>query len=347
MMYQSEKTGEIEMTTCGKVEQVPDKSLPEEAQVLRPLNELKYYSMRTNVLLASRAEKILQAALNSKIGPQSQEKILQYQEQKLFEDRERARIASAQQVELKNRKRSPKNKVLFAEPLVTSQFEYEQTFLADVARPSECEVRIESDIQEKIAKLREMIALKKARRAKLKSSNEFFRKLSGDELTISSCENATNNMRKKRPHEMTEYAEVQSSSESGQDEGLFSSPKVAKIVPYYHDDLEELSQTIENGRDRIPDESLISQSSDEAPKFCAIEDLNPSHLSSDVIMNKPQSSQDASIELLNTEDVSDYDDDEGQDAQQYFDSVSSQSNPFSWIRSGLSSLSTYLPKFIF
>lgn len=328
-------------------EQISGGLLLKEAKVLQPHNQPKSGPLMINGFPASRAEKMLQAALSIKNGPQPQDKRQTILEQRLIENQERLRLALLQQVE-KDRKRSPKSKVFFREPVVTDQFSYEPTILQDT--DTKCDLT-GSDVGEKLAALRRFMQLKRAARADLQAETRISSgrlEYHGDELNLSS-ENKIKNIRKKRPYEMIvdhKDSETQNSTESNEDEGgLFSSPKVAKIAPYYHDSMEEQVQGLENGPSRTFSQSERSQRANKIPRMSLVGRLfNSSYQSPTSVVNKPQQPPNASTELLNMEN--DSDEDSSQDPQEFFDAVSSQGNYFSWISSVSNYLSSKVNKLI-
>lgn len=346
-MINQDKINNDQLAKSAMNEQIPKPIQPKQDPcVLQPLNHPRPAPYIISGFPVSRAQRMLQVALSINNGQQSQDKKQIYHEQKLLENQERARLALMQQVDLKNRKRSPKNKVLFSEPVVTNHFEYEP----DVA--SRCDSLGEAEYNQATAVLNKMIRLHRKRQAAIKSSvrlhKEHVSESHGDEFAASSCEDDTKNIRKKRPYEMTvdnDDAETPSSSDSGQDDGgLFSSPKVAKIVPYYHDNMHVPIRGSEN---RSGHQSRRSPLFNKVSKVDSIDGLlGPLHEPSRMVVDEPQQSRDAIPELLNIEKFDDEESD--QNDQDYFDALCipppTQSNYFSWLSSGLSFLTGKMNK---
>lgn len=317
-----------------------------EAKVLQTLNQPKPGPLMIRGFPASRAERILQAALNVKNEQQSPESRQNYLRQKFLENQERTRISLLQQVDLKNRKRSPRNKVIFTEPVVTKQFEYEPTLWQD----TECDA-VKSEVSEKAGWIKLEEELEASLQPEITSSTGSSElEPRSDEPTNASSETLNKDARKKRPYEMIanhDDSESQSSAESNDDEGgLFSSPKVAKIAPYYHDHKDERSQGLENGPSRFPTQSQRSQRANKIPKlYLADGPVNSTVQSSKQVVDKPKQPQDASPELLNMK--KDSDEDSSEEPEEYFDATQSQENNyFSWISNGLSFLSSTMNKLI-
>lgn len=325
-------------------EQISHGLVLKEAKVLQTLNQHKPGPLMIRGFPATRAERILQAALNSKNGQQSPESRQNYLRQKFLENQERSRIALLQQVALKNRKRSPKNKVIFTEPVVTKQFEYEPTLFQD----TECD-SVRSNLSETAAWLKFKRELEANLQTEITSSTETDElETRSDKPPNPSSETVNKEVRKKRPYEMiVDHEESQSSVESNDDEGgLFSSPKVAKIAPYYHDHKDERSRGLENGPSRCPTQSQRSHRANKIPKwYLANGPVDSTVQSSKLVVDKSQQRQDASLKLFNMQ--KDSDEDSNGDPEEYFDATQSQGNNyFSWISNGLSFLSSTMNKLI-
>lgn len=168
----------------------------------------------------------------------------------------------AQQVsELTERRRSPKNNVIFTEPVVTQQYEYEPEY-GGLNKPNRSPAR--GSVEQEVA-LRSLKA-DPCSRDELAIEVQSYRKRSGKpSLAISSSDDDDDdelytlahsedfelhaskileqhqNKSSKRSHDSLEEPEDERMSDSppsrseSSSGGLFSSPKVAKIAPYFDD----------------------------------------------------------------------------------------------------------------
>lgn len=164
--------------------------------------------------------------------------------------------------ELKNRRRSPKNKVLFTEPLVTSHHEYEQTIIVDDEpdrRDSHDQLDTDQCAENKDKEeYYEEYCMKFSNR--LNSLNDPDKHL---EKIMTSSEHKSNSHyrkgRKKRSYDVAmkndgEICDDLISPTTSSDGSLFSSPKVAKIAPYYHNQTDTGRQVVsrQDSADRNP-----------------------------------------------------------------------------------------------
>lgn len=207
----------------------------------------------------SRGSRMLAAALNNKTPLKERSSIVSSDEQ---HQQHVEQIRAAQQVELKNRKRSPKNNVLFREPVVSQEYEYEPTYLDE---QQEQQINKLSERQSEPGREQTQVTLveplKQDREISNFSINDKTKKGFGlpaseqdddddDALyTLAQSDEIKAQQEKaidrakgavKRTHESIEDFEDKEhadnkqtcKSESGGG-GLFSSPKVAKIAPYF------------------------------------------------------------------------------------------------------------------
>lgn len=154
-------------------------------------------------------------------------------------------------------KRLPRTKVLFSEPVVTQHYEYEQTFLPNLEQDQQV-VSFSNQDSERIITARKNFSRRKIRPIDAYDSLDDI-KVSGfaaidtdndddDEIfTIASTELSDDNIQPKHTAQKRPYEAINSSDDSrphydrdfnsgpSENEGLFSSPKVAKIAPFYHD----------------------------------------------------------------------------------------------------------------
>lgn len=200
--------------------------------------------------LESRGSKMLRAALNNKTPLRD----------RVLTDEHANYIMSYQQVS-SNRKRSPKNNVLFREPVVSQEFQYEQTYFEDVQEPIP-----EVDERAKEEKLNEQRTSDRSENQNTANTarypnndpQDIGEDEDGDIFIMASDELEDFNSytkaagAKKRLHAQ-EDDEIKEMKQTGRSEssggGLFSSPKVAKIAPYFHDELpHERRSTINKNR---------------------------------------------------------------------------------------------------
>lgn len=191
--------------------------------------------------LESRGSKMLKAALNKKTP---------------FKDRgsiatdDHSNVITIQQV-FKNRKRSPKNNVLFREPVVSQEFEYEQIYFDDINEPLEIvhEPHHEDPTQQEenndkttrhisANKTDECLGTQSYEFGDVDEDGDLFTMAPSDAPVFSDDElKRQANGATKRLHRSIEDDEQEESKPTGRGEsvggGLFSSPKVAKIAPYF------------------------------------------------------------------------------------------------------------------
>lgn len=271
--------------------------------------------------------------------------------------------------ELKNRRRSPKNKVLFTEPLVTSHHEYEQTFIVD----NEQEQRGIND---------QSASDQILGNDKFELDGEIFyedccKKFSGHSNSLDKPDkrlNKTNLLasseqksnpcyrkgRKKRSYDVAmksdgEACEDFTSQTSSSDGSLFSSPKVAKIAPYYDNHTDNGKQVVskqESADRKTTTNDNHIYSSGTVPHRSQRTKASKLLLPHEPRSSKPKStwlvepeSKKVGTELLSVKKVS--------TDHQYDENSSTSGNPrpqesyLSWLSNGLSYLSNQMNKLIF
>lgn len=215
----------------------------------------KIAALMSTGTFSSRGSRVLAAALsdkNKQSEPNKTSTLQEQRQQKLdcvaASIRETAELIR-QDSELKNRIRSPKNKVLFSEPVVTNQYEYEQTVLPHLETDSAWSRTVSAT--QFIQKIR-LLRRKNCSRSSLplhsiptaSNSNAYSLAIEEPSSNPSQGQNEVKNARK-RPfiatldcdHESGQQ-ESSSNNSSGREDGcLFSSPKIAKITPYFHDEV--------------------------------------------------------------------------------------------------------------
>lgn len=222
-------------------------------------------------LFETRGAAMLKAALSDRNKHYTNKSINRRQETYTKQEM-RGDLKPGQQVNnpMKSRKRSPRNNVIFTEPVVTKQYEYEQTFVetptSNRHSPAERRELFGSQPKSKLLLLPKsnssnyFYSGSPKTKPKLKSFGPQIDDDSEDDLII--LDSSEDDFKKlvrvtkakqnpiKRPHDSLEEAghtngdtEIgthnenkvsvsQSRSVSG---GLFSAPKVAKIMPYFED----------------------------------------------------------------------------------------------------------------
>jgi hypothetical protein len=188
--------------------------------------------------LESRGSRMLKAALNNKTP---------LKDRAPTANDERSNVVTVKQV-IKNRKRSPKNNVLFREPVVSQEFNYEQIYFDDITDESQNEQHNEkvheevpqrdSDLQQAAKNNDECLTNQAHELGEPDEDGDLFTMASSDVPALSEAElKRQANGATKRPHRSIENDEQEDAKHKSGNElgggGLFSSPKVAKIAPYF------------------------------------------------------------------------------------------------------------------
>lgn len=195
----------------------------------------------------SRGSLMLKAALGDKNS----------QDNKMRKSKFFADSSNMQQVKLLNiKKRNPiKNKVLFSEPVVTSQYEYEPVQLSEQIFWNKSETDLERNQVKD-----ESIGCYKS--LSCPSTNSPIALSGLDQSPPRS--HRKRSLKRKRPiySEANPKDRSKDHENSGCDQDLFSPPKVAKIAPYYHDQLEKLASDLKSSRTKA-DKPVANQSEEE------------------------------------------------------------------------------------
>jgi len=222
--------------------------LEDRADVLSPMATITASLARSNKLsptnllitnLGSRGSLMLRAALSVHVRQENKQPLAA---SSTMEDNEASKQAQDFPKSSKsgNSRRSPGSKVLFSEPVVTEHFEYEPTCLSD-----EEEARY-NDERAAIARL---AVARKNNRLKRNIQNHPYRETSDDaslylakHAKVAKSDNFTTSAKgprkRTRCHSSDSEEEIKAldnATRPGYEESLFSSPKVAKIAPYYHE----------------------------------------------------------------------------------------------------------------
>lgn len=200
----------------------------------------------------SRGSLMLQAALSEKREENNQRSIKQnhnqqqpnqeqQRQQQLRQLRLKQRLirhgTDSRQVKLLKLKRNlgtpVKARVLFAEPLVSAQFEYEQTTLSDAIIGSPTSNNENTNLSQ----------TNETEAPPTSGVHNLEEPLKNDSNNNEFSTPKKRSLKRKRPIELPGGNPIASS-----EEGLFSSPKVAKIAPYYHFELEKLASELKEAR---------------------------------------------------------------------------------------------------
>lgn len=320
--------------------------------------------------LGSRGSAMLKAALNSKNNQRIYAAPLYRDYPSITEDQKKAKLMKHAE-ELKNRRRSPKNKVLFTEPLVTSHHEYEQIVLADNEQEkqdigdqmSEDLTPEESEENHDSGDTHEEHCTKFSKHLTAPNNpDKYFEKIiivgtEHEKKLHLNCRRG----RKKRSYDVAMKNEAETCEDinfkfNSNEESLFSSPKIAKIAPYYHSHIDTGKQVVSK-QDSV-DRNLIANDKNSNTLVAASVRSQRTKVSKLILpgegrVSKPKGtrppeaeSQRTVSELISVEKVSN-DDNQIENIIPTSDSPKPQQSYFSWFSSGLNYLSSHMNKLIF
>lgn len=313
---------------------------------VRPLN-----------LFESRGSAMLKAALSDK-GRQESKAPLKERSPAIIEDEQKVRLMR-QAAELKNRKRSPKNNVLFSEPVVTQEYKYEPTFFddfgSDVQENSSLnsnengrELHPERSITDRESNLTNYVQATESKQLEslLDDGKDeiFIMKSSGHNEEKSRTKSAT-----KRPYESIRDSDEESRSSANTESGdgsLFFSPKVAKIAPYFDEQPQErrVSADFRNAHTqrRVSHDHQRSRSTRICQTKSGQMNLSKRTASYDSLAGKSAS------QLLSYKKIQINEQDKKvENGVNQEESVSASQRYFGWLTNGFSFLSNQMNKLIF
>lgn len=318
--------------------------------------------------LGSRGSAMLKAALNSK-KPRNYTAPVFRDYPSITEDQKKAKLMKHAE-ELKNRRRSPKNKVLFTEPLVTSHHEYEQIVLADNEQEKQdIGDQTNEDITSEEGKLENQDREDTYEEQCIKFSNhltapnkpdKYFEKMTivgTDEKKLHlNCRRG----RKKRSYDVAMKNEAETCGDINfksisNEESLFSSPKIAKIAPYYCSHIDTGKQVV--SKQDSADRNLITNDKNSNTLVAASVRSQRTKVSKLLLpgegrISKPKGawppeaeSQETATELILVRQVPN--DNQNENITPASESPKPQQSYFSWFSSGLNYLSSHMNKLIF